>query len=194
VKIIFSLVLTILLAVPSLAENLVLVNGTIIDGTLKARAQGNVRVRDGKILDIGIFKPVPAEMLLDVKGLIVAPGFIDLRSRSADAQPTDGTTSVLLGSDGSGPYTVENFMSPLDEKPPSLNILTLVGHGAVRRQTLGTDYKRLATEEEIKRMSELVEHGMQEGAFGLSSAPGSNGPEYYANTDESIALAKAVAR
>jgi N-acyl-D-aspartate/D-glutamate deacylase len=59
---------------------------------------------------------------------------------------------------------------------------------------MGADYKRPATEEEIKRMGELIEYGMREGAFGFSSAPGSNGPEFYGNTDESIALAKAMMR
>src|SRR2546427_9253586 len=67
-----------LLGCPALAENVVLMNGIILDGTGKARFTGNVRVRDGKITDIGLFKPAAGETLLDVKGLIVAPGFIDL--------------------------------------------------------------------------------------------------------------------
>ena len=67
----------VLIATSALAEDLVLVNGTVIDGTLKARFQGNVRVRNGKIAEIGIFKPAAGETVLDVKGLIVAPGFIE---------------------------------------------------------------------------------------------------------------------
>jgi predicted amidohydrolase len=39
-----------------------------------------VRIRDGKIADIGVLKVAPNETRLDVKGLIVSPGFIDLES------------------------------------------------------------------------------------------------------------------
>jgi len=199
---ILSLFLIPFIALPALAENLVLVNGTIIDGTLKARFQGNVRIRDGKITEIGAFKPSAAETLLDVKGLIIAPGFIDLHNHSANAikndlgavsQISQGITTAVLGSDGSGPYAVEDFMLPFDEKPPALNIATLVGHGTVRRQIMGANYKRAATADEIDRMGQLVENAMREGAFGLSSGldrePGS-----YGTTEELIALAKVMAR
>lgn len=42
--------------------------------------------------------------------------------------------------------------------------LPLVGHGTVRRQVMGTDVGRAATEEEISRMRALVRQGMLEGA------------------------------
>ena len=192
----------VLIATSALAEDLVLVNGTVIDGTLKARFQGNVRVRNGKIAEIGIFKPAAGETVLDVKGLIVAPGFIDLHNHSENAieknlgaisQITQGITTAVLGSDGSGPYAVEEFMLPFDEKPPALNIATFVGHGTVRHQIMGADYKRAATADEMNRMGQLVESAMREGAFGLSSRldrePGS-----YGTTEELIALAKVMAR
>src|SRR6266567_4435106 len=190
----------VLIATSALAEDLVLVNGTVIDGTLKARFQGNVRVRNGKIAEIGVFKPAAGETVLDVKGLIVAPGFIDLHNHSENAieknlgaisQITQGITTAVLGSDGSGPYAVEEFMLPFDEKPPALNIATFVGHGTVRHQIMGADYKRAATADEMKRMGQLVESAMREGAFGLSSRldrePGS-----YGTTEELIALAKVI--
>src|SRR5207253_10320285 len=87
-RIIRFFLFTLLLAGHVWAENLVLVNGAIIDGTGKARALGNVRIRDGKITDIGVFKPAAGESLLDVKGMIVAPGFIDLENPSDPARVT----------------------------------------------------------------------------------------------------------
>jgi len=60
-RIIRFFLFTLLLAVHGWAENLVLVNGTIIDGTGKARTLGNVRIRDGKITDIGVFRPGAGE-------------------------------------------------------------------------------------------------------------------------------------
>ena len=70
---IFAIVLVFLILLPLLAEGLVLVNGTLIDGSGKPRVAANIRIHEGKIKDIGPFKPAPNESLLDVKGLIVAP-------------------------------------------------------------------------------------------------------------------------
>jgi N-acyl-D-aspartate/D-glutamate deacylase len=192
----------VVLATPVFAENLVLVNGTIIDGTLKARFQGNVRIRDGRIRDIGVFKPVAGETILDVKGFIVAPGFIDLHNQPASelakdlgavSQITQGITTAILGGDGTGPYSVEEFMLPFDEKPPALNIMTLVGHGTVRRQIMGTDYKRAATADEIRRMGELIDEAMRQGAYGLSSDLTAE-PSSYSTSEELMVLGKAMAR
>src|SRR5215472_6398241 len=97
------------------AQNLVLVNGSVVDGTGKARVLANVRIRDGKIVEIGPLKPGAGEVLLDVKGMIVAPGFIDLSTLSPSAIQKDpaatsvitqGVTTAVLGSDGDGPYAV----------------------------------------------------------------------------------------
>src|SRR5215467_8295612 len=66
-RIIRFFLLTCLLTCPAFAENLVLMNGTIIDGTGKPRVIGNLRIRDGKIADIGAFRPAAGETLLDVK-------------------------------------------------------------------------------------------------------------------------------
>src|SRR5437763_8092545 len=100
-------------AAPSaFAEDLVLVNGTIIDGTGKARSLGNVRIREGKLADIGVFKAMAGETLLDVKGMVIASGFVDLQALSPSIEKdlaavgliAGGVTTVVLGSDGSGPY------------------------------------------------------------------------------------------
>src|SRR2546422_2219665 len=183
----------------ALAENLVLMNGWIIDGTGKPRVAGNLRIRDGKIADIGLFKPAPGETLLDVKGMIVAPGFIDLETLSISALEKDtdtgaaitqGITTAILGSDGSGPYSIEDFMQPFDDKPPAVNIAMLVGHSTVRRQIMGSDYKRAATDDEVARMAELVENAMRQGGFGLGSDLRTE-PASFSTSDEVLALAKA---
>ena len=191
-----------LFVLPAFAQNVVLLNGTVVDGTGKARFVGNVRIRDGKIVDVGLFKPAAGETGLDVKGLVVAPGFIDLErvsataianSLDARAEILQGVTTVILGSDGTGPYSIEEFMLPFDEKPPAVNIAMLVGHGTVRRQIMGSEYKRAATADEISRMAELVGDAMRQGAFGLASDLGSD-PASFSTTDELLALAKALNR
>jgi N-acyl-D-aspartate/D-glutamate deacylase len=201
-KKILLLIVVLLVAATASAENLVLINGTIIDGTLKARFPGSVRIRDGKITDIGAVKPAAGEMVLDVKGMIVAPGFVDLQNHSAAAlvkdhgaatQVSQGITTALLGADGNGPYSVEQFMAPFDDRAAALNIVTLVGHATVRRQIMGNDYKRAATPDEISRMALLIEDGMREGAFGVSSDLASE-PTSYSTNDELKALATSAAK
>jgi N-acyl-D-aspartate/D-glutamate deacylase len=201
-RIFSSIFFGLLLASSGLAENLVLANGRVIDGTGKPRFLGNVRIRDGKVADSGPFKLLPGEMVLDVKGMLVAPGFVDLLSLSpsaiekdpaASSLITQGITTAVLGSDGTGPYSVEDFMLPFDEKPPALNIAMIVGHGAVRRQIMGPDYKRPATPDEIQLMAALVSDAMTQGAFGLGSDLQQE-PCSFSSTDELMALAKATAK
>ena len=189
-----------LVALPSFAENIVLTNGTIIDGTGKPRVVGNVRIRDGKVADIGAFRPAAAETRMDVKGLIVAPGFIDFESVSPaefannfEYRPriSKGVTTLILGSDGTGPYLIEDFMLPFDEKPPVVNIAMLAGHNTIRRQILGGDYKRAATTAEIGLMAELVHDAMRQGAFGLASDLRKE-PASFSTADELLSLAKAL--
>ena len=197
------LILFVCLAVPpAFGENVVLMNGTIIDGTGKARIIGNVRIRDGKITDVGVFKPAAGETLIDVKGMIVAPGFIDLESFSIPALQKDpgapseiaqGFTTAILGADGSGPYLIEEFMLPFDEKPPAINIAMLIGHNTIRRQIMGPDYKRAAKPDEVQRMGELIIEAGRQGAFGLALDL-RNEPASFSTTDELLALAKAVDR
>src|SRR5215510_7546710 len=200
-RIFSSTLFTLFFSASAFAQNLLLINGSVVDGTGKARILANVRIRDGKIADIGPLKPVAGEMLLDVKGMIVAPGFIDLSSLSPStiqkdpaATPiiTQGVTTAVLGSDGGGPYSVEDFMLPFDEKPPALNIAMLVGHATVRKQIMGPDYKRAATADELQRMRELVSDAMKQGAFGLGidlqHEPGS-----FSTPDEVMGLVKTTA-
>jgi N-acyl-D-aspartate/D-glutamate deacylase len=201
-RILSSICLVLAVAAAALAEDVVLVNGSVIDGTGKPRAPANVRIREGKISEMGPFKPMAGETTIDVKGMIVAPGFVDFRSlspASIKADPlaaslvTQGVTTAVLGSDGTGPYSIEEFMLPFDDKPPALNIAILVGHTTVRRQILGPDFKRAATAEEIKLMSELISDGMTQGAFGIGADLHDEAASF-AKTDELMALAKVIAK
>jgi len=197
------LLLSILLSgLPLYAQSIVLMNGSVIDGTGKPRIIANVRVRDGKVVDIGPVKPLSGEMAVDVKGMIVAPGFIDIRTLSPGALGKDpataalikqGVTTAILGADGSGLYSVEDFMLPFDDKPPALNIAMLVGHTTIRKQILGPDYKRTATADEVRRMGELVSDAMKQGAFGLASDLQQE-PSSFSAADELMAVAKSMAK
>ena len=71
------------------------------------------------------------------------------------------------------------------------NALLMVGHGSIRGQVMGDDFRRAARPDEIARMRALVREAMAEGAFGLSA-----GLEYtpgrWSSTDEVVALAEEI--
>jgi N-acyl-D-aspartate/D-glutamate deacylase len=197
-----SILLTLLVHAAAFGQDMILINGRVLDGTGKAGAAANVRIRDGGIRDVGPVKPEAGETVLDVKGMIVAPGFVDVRSLSPadfvkDPAPEmlimRGTTTAVLGSDASGPYSVADFMGPFDEKPPALNIAVLAGHATIRKQILGSDFKRPATPAEIKLMTELASDAMKQGAFGLA-ADFQHEPGSFSTRQEIVALAQVVAR
>ena len=72
---------------------------------------------------------------------------------------------------------VENFFKRYDKTPLSVNLATLVAHGSVRAKVMGSE-NRDPTPEELKKMEELVDQAMKDGAVGLSTglkpAPMSN--------------------
>lgn len=87
--------------------------------------------------------------------------------------------------------SVGEFLDRLGRRV-SLNLAYLVPHGAVRMEVMGLE-KRTAGPAELARMAELVEQGLRQGAFGLSTGL-YYVPAVYADTAELIALCQVVAR
>ena len=65
--------------------DVIIKGGTVVDGTLAPRYVSDVGIKDGKIVKIGGINGSTADKVLDAKGLVVAPGFIDLHTHY-DAQ------------------------------------------------------------------------------------------------------------
>jgi len=190
------------LPAPAGADSFVVTGAQVADGTGKALQAVSVRVEGDTITAVGTFAPKKGERVLDGKGLVLSPGFIDVHNHStegllsdplAESQVSQGITTVVQGPDGESPWPIAEYLDKLRQAPPAVNVLTMVGHATVRELVMGKDFRRIATDEEIDRMAALVEQGMKEGAIGLSS-----GLEYdvgsYSSTGELIALAQAAGR
>ena len=182
--------------------DLVVVNGRILDGSGNPWFFGDVGIANGKIVEIGKINPSRARETLDAKGLIVAPGFIDVHTHLEGAieQVPDaenlimmGVTTVVTGNCGSSALRLSEWFDAVAKNGTGVNIASLVGHNTIRRAAMGGDFDRVPTAEEMSRMRELVEQAMKDGAVGFSS-----GLEYlpgaYANQYELTELAKVAAR
>jgi len=177
--------------------DLVIKNGKIIDGSGNSWYYGDVGVRQGKIVFIGKKEKYDATKIVDAKGLIVAPGFIDVHAHIEGGEVTvptadnfifDGVTSVVTGNCGGSNLAVADYFKRIDSVKTSINIATLIGHNTVRRAVLG-DANREPSPDEQNRMESWIEKAMKEGAVGMSTGliyvPGT-----YAKTPEVVGLAK----
>jgi len=90
--------------------DLVITNGHIIDGTGSPWYSGDLGIRDGKIAAIGNLSQAARKRTLDAKGMVVAPGFIDMLGQSEDTILVDprlpskiyqGVTTEITGEGGS---------------------------------------------------------------------------------------------
>ena len=62
--------------------DLVITHGHIIDGTGSPWYSGDVGIRDGRVAAIGVLSAAPRARTIDAKGMVVAPGFIDMLGQS----------------------------------------------------------------------------------------------------------------
>ena len=117
-------------------NDLLIKNGTIIDGSGQKRYVGNISVADGLITDIG--KSIgSARRVVDADGMLVTPGFVDIHTHY-DGQATwdpyltpstyHGVTTAIFGNCGVGfapvrkpdiPYLI-NLMEGVEDIPGSV--------------------------------------------------------------------------
>jgi N-acyl-D-amino-acid deacylase len=201
--------------------DLILAGGRVIDGAGNPWFTADVGIRDGRVVAVGDLRERGATRKLNLEGLVVAPGFIDLHShadggdenglRSDDPKRrfapnlvTQGITTVVVNQDGGSPPSIASQKRELEEKKFGPNAVLLVGHNTVRAIAMAENkndpmadseigrMQRLARPEEIDSMRRLVVEGMEAGAYGLSA-----GLEYvpgrWSDTAEVLALVGALA-
>ncbi|MCH7989778.1 MAG: D-aminoacylase, partial [Planctomycetes bacterium] len=201
--------------------DLVIRNGRIVDGSGNPWFYGDVAVLGDRLSAVGRIPRGSAKREIDAKGLVVAPGFIDMHSHSdfllledgnAQSKIRQGVTTEVLGEGSSaGPYqgklsprritvkgkTVEitklsQYFDAVEQAGISTNVASYVGIGNVWQSVMGTSFDR-PTPQHIKQMQSLVDEAMQHGAMGLSSQV-MMPPGSLATTDDLVQLCKVVAR
>ena len=97
--------------------DVVITNGHIVDGTGSPWYAADLGIRNGRVAAIGRFGSAPAKRRIDAKGMIVAPGFIDMLGQSeltllvnphVPSKIFQGITTEITGEGGS--------VAPLNDK------------------------------------------------------------------------------
>jgi N-acyl-D-aspartate/D-glutamate deacylase len=201
--------------------DLLIRHGKIVDGTGNPWFHGDVAVRGGKIVALGKVPAGTARREIDARGLVVAPGFIDMHSHSdyllledGDAQSKirQGVTTEVLGEGTSpGPFqgkldppriggraraerwtTLGGYFDLVERVGIAPNVASFVGLDNVWKCVMGDSFAR-PTPAQFERMKALVEEAMKQGAAGLSSMLAMP-PGSLATTDDIVELCKVVAR
>ena len=193
-------------------------NGTVFDGMLGDPVEADVAISGGRIAAVGPRLGDDARLVIDARGLAVAPGFIDIHSHADGTMFDDprmesivreGITTVIIGQDGSSrapsgssrgatgiadartDASMDELLRSIEALPSAANVASMVGLGTVRHVVVGDD-DRPATAAELERMTALVEAALASGACGASS-----GLEYtpgmFASREELIALCRPLA-
>lgn len=97
--------------------DLIIKNGYVIDGTGRKGYFSDIAIDKGRILGIGDYKDKNADQVIDAKGLVVTPGFIDIHSHSdwrifstlqCENVIRQGITTEIVGHCGDSAYPVTN--------------------------------------------------------------------------------------
>ncbi|MCZ6754376.1 MAG: D-aminoacylase [Gemmatimonadetes bacterium] len=194
------------------SASILLKGGLVYDGTGAPPVEADVAVDGDRISGIGPGLAEAGAAVIDIEGLAVAPGFIDIHSHTdrellvnprAESKIRQGVTTEIVGQDGSslGPWRdtreretseeiidIAGFFERLERDGTAVNIASMIGAGTVRGLVIGYD-DRPATAEELAQMVALVAEAIEQGACGLSS-----GLEYvpggFADLDELVTLAE----
>jgi N-acyl-D-amino-acid deacylase len=204
--------------------DVLITNGHIVDGTGSPWYGGDLGIRDGHVVSIGHLSGTPAKRRIDAKGMVVAPGFIDMLGQSEltilvnphlPSKIFQGITTEVTGEGGS--------VAPLNEKIIKADRVTYehfkitpdwrdLGQYFARleKQGIGINFATYVGATQVRRMvlgdSNVAptpgQLDQMKGIVRQAMQQGARGvstslqyaPAPYAKTDELIALASEAAR
>jgi len=168
-----------LIAVSALSAqqfDLVIANGRVVDPASGTDAVRNVAIRAGKIATISA-SPLRGANTVDARGLVVAPGFIDLHSHGQTPEnyrlkARDGVTTALEMEAGVYPVSrwyadregraLINYGATAGQIPARMAVMHDTGTLLPRDKAIG-----VATPEQQREVLQLIARGLDEGALGV---------------------------
>lgn len=201
IRVFNSIIVSLLLisCVPESSDHkydLVINGGRVMDPESGLDAVRNIGISDGKIEKISEAK-LEGGMLIDAKGMVVSPGFIDLHvhlfnpkqsKETLELVALDGVTSALELEVGTA--DVNNWYRER-EGGQIINYGVSIGHIPVRMKVMGDSGtfvpsgpggNKQATEEQITEMKRLIKKGLDQGGiavgFGLAYTPAATLEEF----------------
>ncbi|MDG1062200.1 MAG: amidohydrolase family protein, partial [SAR86 cluster bacterium] len=180
--------------------DIVIRNGTIVDGSGDEAYKKDIGIINDQIIKIGDLSNHSSRITIDATNLIVSPGFIDTHTHAirgifdvptAESSLLQGVTTLTDGNDGTSPYPIDEHYQKIEHTKISPNWAVFVGQGTIRQEVMGTE-NRDPTDAELYKMELLVKEAMEDGALGISTGlfyvPGS-----FSSTSEVISLSKIAA-
>jgi N-acyl-D-aspartate/D-glutamate deacylase len=199
--------------------DLLITGGRVVDGTGNPWFRGDVAIKGDKVVAVGRVTEGKAKRTIDAKGLVVAPGFIDIHSHSDELILEDGraqskirqgvTTEILGEGNSAGPRkgklapravraprftlqwdTLGGYFESVEKAGVSVNVASYVGLDNLWESVMGKSYER-PTAEQFDQMKKLLDEAMRDGALGLSTYM-MMPPGSLATTDDLAELCKVV--
>lgn len=182
--------------------DILIVNGTIVDGSGGLSFQGDIGISGDTIIAIGDLSGKTAQHTIDAENRVVSPGFIDMHTHCdgglGDKESCanlnyliQGTTTVVTGNCGGGTSKITKTKAEWEKQGIGTNAVHLIGFGDVRQAVMGNE-PRDPSPQELEKMKAIVRQAMKEGAWGMSTGL-EYIPDMYATTEEIIAVTHVVA-
>jgi N-acyl-D-aspartate/D-glutamate deacylase len=183
---------------PGAPWDILIRGGRIVDGSGNPWFEGDVAIRGDRIAAVGRLDPqIPARRVIDARGLVVAPGFIDIHSHSdiplledgnGPSKIRQGVTTEVLGEDSSGGpakgmkrpgsfsrdgtnltwTTLGGYFDALESRGIAPNVASYAGLGTLLECVLGTSLQR-PDAHQLDELKTLLDEAMRDGALGLST-------------------------
>lgn len=178
--------------------DLLIVGGTIVDGTGLPRRRADIGIRNGTIIAVGELAGHSARRTIDAQRLFVTPGFINVHDhatpdglKTAHNMLIQGVTTEIVNADGGGEEDVARQLSGFAAAGLAVNAGANIGFNTVWKQVVGLNDVRPGADQ-IEKMGQAIVTQLRAGAWGVSSGLDYK-PALFSRTEEVTAVVRAAA-